>query len=121
MAGTVTVTEERYGSLKKVSFAWTSDGSGNADGATTNAYNGAIERLVTVPATAGSAPSDNYDVTVVDEDGVDVLMGAGVDRDTATAEQVLASALGCVANDVLTLHVTNAGNAKSGVVHVYLR
>lgn len=121
MAGTVTVEEEVYGSLKKIRFVWTSDASGNADKATTRAYNGVIERLVTIPGSGGTQPTDDYDVELVDEDGVDVLMGAGHDRSNADIEQVLASALGCVANDTLTLQVSNAGNAKSGVVVVYLR
>lgn len=121
-AGTVTLTEETHGTLKKISFAWTSDGSGVVSGTlTTAAYTGALERLVTVPAGGGSAPTDNYDVTLLDGDGVDVLMGAGADRDTANTEQVLRDALGVVANDRLELRVANAGNAKSGTVHVYLR
>lgn len=121
MAGVVTVVEELVGSVKKVSWAWTSTSGGAADGQTVASYNGAIERLVTVPAGGGSAPTDNYDITITDEDGVDVLMGAGADRDTANTEQVNASSLGVVANDRLTLNVAAAGNAKSGTVHLYIR
>lgn len=123
MAGTVTVSEELLGSLKKIVWAWTSDGSGNvngAGGATVNALNGKIERLVTVPSGA-AAPTDNYDVTITDEDSVDVLSGGGADRDTANTEQVASSSLGVVANDKLTLNVANAGAAKSGTVYLYLR
>ena len=120
-AGTVTVSEETFGAIKKIAFTWTSDGSGNADGTTTAAFNGTIERLVTVPAAAGSAPTDNYDITIADQDGTDVLMGGGANRDTANTEQVLASSLGVVANDTLTIHVTNAGSAKGGVVYLYVR
>lgn len=120
--GTVTITEERFGSIKKIKFAWTCDASGNVSGTlTTGVYNGAIERLVTDPAAAGSAPTDNYDVTILDEDGTDVLMGAGADRDTANTEQVLRTSLGVVANDTLELQIASAGNAKSGVVWLYLR
>lgn len=121
MAGTVTVTEERLAPIKKIAFAWTSDGSGNADGATTKPYTGEIVRLVTVPAAAGAAPTDNYDITVVDEDSTDVLMGGGANRDTANTEQVLASSLGVVVGDVLTIHVTNAGASKQGTTYVYIR
>ena len=120
-AGTVTATEERAGATQKVSFTWTSSAGGAADGATVNSYNGQIVRLVTVPSGGGTAPTDDYDLTVVDDDAVDVLMAAGANRDTANTEQVLASSLGYVANDKLTLHVTNAGNAKAGTVHVYIR
>lgn len=122
-AGTVTVNEETFGSVKKISFTWvsgTAAESGTASGTTTHAYNGVIERLVTVPDGA-DAPTDNYDITITDEDDTDVLMGAGADRDTANTEQVLASSLGCVANDKLTLNVTNAGDAKKGTVYLYLR
>jgi len=124
MAGTVTITEETHGSLKKIAWAWTCDASGNVNGTggqTAGAYNGALERLVTVPAAAGSAPTDNYDITILDEDGVDVLLGAGADRDTANTEQVQRTSLGVVANDKLTLNIANAGNAKSGTVYLYLR
>lgn len=121
MAGTVTVTEELAGPVKKVKFVWVSSSGGAADGSTSNTYNGSIMRLVTVPAGGGSAPTDNYDVVVNDDDTTDVLMGAGANRDTANTEQVLASSLGVVANDKLTLAVTNAGDTKGGTVYVYLR
>lgn len=123
-AGTVTVTEETHGSLKKITFAWVSGTgaeAGTASGATTGAYTGALERLVTVPGTAGDQPTNAYDLTLLDEDSTDVLMGAGADRSNAATEQVLGSLLGVVANDTLTLNVAAAGDAKTGTVYVYLR
>lgn len=120
MPGAVVITEETISTVKKVKFAWTSDASGNATATTANAYSGAIERLVTVPD-GTTAPTDNYDVAVNDEDGTDVLMGAGADRDTTNTEQVLASSLGIVANDKLALSVSNAGDSKSGTVILYIR
>ncbi len=122
--GSVTLTEEVFGTVKKITFAWTADTGANAGKATkttANAYSGEVIRLVTVPASGADAPADNYDVQVLDEDSTDVLMGAGADRDLATTEQVLASSLGCVANDKLTLSVTNAGDTKKGTVYVYIR
>lgn len=122
MAGTVTITEELAGPVKKIKWVWVSDGSGDVNGtATSNTYNGTAIRLVTVPAGGGSAPTDNYDVRVNDDDSTDVLMGGGVDRDTANTEQVLASSLGAVANDKLTLVVSGAGASKGGTVYLYLR
>jgi hypothetical protein len=120
VAGTVTVSEERLGSLKKIRWEWLSTAGGAADLQTTYAYNGVIQRLVTDPD-GSAAPTDDYDITITDEDGYDVLMGAGANRDTATTEQVLATSLGCVANDKLTLNVANAGSAKAGVVVLYIR
>ncbi len=120
MAGTVTVTEETYGSVKKITWAWTSDGSGDADQQTTNAYTGAISRLVTVPDGV-AAPAANYDVVVNDEDSTDVLMAGGQNRSDTATEQVLASSLGFVANDKLNLVVSNAGDTKQGTVYLYIR
>ena len=122
--GTVVLAEEDFNFIKKVSFAWTSeDGGANAGKATKtteHVYTGEIIRLVTVPDT-GDAPTDDYDVVVNDEDGTDVLMGAGADRDTVNTEQVLGTSLGCVANDKLSLSISNAGNAKTGTVYLYIK
>jgi hypothetical protein len=63
MAGTVTASEETYGTVKKITLAWTSATSGDVSGtATSNAYSGAISRFVTVPSTS-AAPDLNYDVS----------------------------------------------------------
>lgn len=121
--GTVTLTEETFGTVKKITCAWTSenggDNAGKAQKTTTFAYSGEVIRLVTDPG--ATAPTDNYDVMVYDEDNTDILMGAGANRDTADTEQVLASSLGCVANDKLTFYVENAGNAKVGTIYLYIR
>jgi hypothetical protein len=121
MAGTVTVVERTHTSVKKITWDWLSDASGNADLVTTMAYDGVVQRLVTVPDGGGTAPTDNYDIVINDGDGFDVLLGAGANRDTANTEQVASSSLGVVAGDKLTLSVTNAGNAKGGVTHLYIR
>lgn len=125
MAAAVTLTEERIGVIKKITWAWTAHTDGKVAITTTNAvtvgiYNGEIVRLVTVPDGV-AAPTDNYDVMIYDGDSVDVLVGAGADRDTANTEQVLASSLGVVANDKLTLYVENAGSGGKGTVYLYIR
>jgi hypothetical protein len=120
-AGTVVITETIISPVQKVKFAWTSAVGGAADGTTTYSYSGKIELLTTVPSGGGTAPSDNYDVTVVDSDGINVLAGAGADRDVANTEQVLGTSLGAVASSTLTIHVTNAGDAKQGTVYLYIR
>lgn len=124
-AGTVAFTETRVGNVKKLKIAWTSGTSGgdagNATGASTYAYDGKVELLTTIPSGGGTAPSDNYDITLTDSDGVDVLGGGGTDRDTANTEQVLASNLGAVASSKLTFTVSNAGNGKAGTAYVYIR
>jgi len=118
-----TITEETYGSVKKVKFAWAtgSSSSGGVTATTTGAYNGAIERLVTIPGASSSAPTASYDITMSDQDSTDVLMAAGGSRATAATEQVNAASLGIVANDTLTINVTNAGSSNGGTAIVYIR
>lgn len=126
MAGSAcTITEERHGTMKRIGFAWTSDDTtGAVTGTTTYAYSGLIEAVEFVPNTAGTQPSDNYDVTLTDEASVDKLGGAGANRSNAATEILrvtLAVGLGAVANDKLTLNVSAAGNSKTGAVYVYIR
>lgn len=55
----------------------------------------------------------------MDAAGFDVLLGAGADRSAVAAEGV-APGSASVAFGALTLHITNAGNAKSGTVVLYV-
>jgi len=119
-AGTVVITEETFGTIKKIKFAWTSTAGGAASDTTVNAYSGKILGLATVPGAAPDAPTPDYDITVTDEDGMDVLMGGGANRHTTNTEYVLSTSLGAVANDKLTINVAAAGAAKKGVAYLYI-
>lgn len=121
MAGSsVTFTERITGSVKLIKAAWVSDDSnGTASGTTTYAYDGKILLLATDPG--ATAPTDNYDVTLADDNGIDVLAGAGADRDTANTETVVSASLGAVAGSKLTLSIAAAGNSKIGTVYIYIR
>ena len=126
MAESCTITEETFGTVKKIAWVWVSAADQTVGGAlvnttTSEAYSGSIERLVTVPAVAPDVPTDNYDITILDADGVDVLLGAGANRDDTVTEQVAASSLGIVANDPLKLTVAAAGAGKGGTVYLYIR
>lgn len=111
--------------IKKLSTSWTSATDGTVT-ATLN-FAGRILRVVTDPG--ATAPTDNYDVTLVDGNGVDLFMGRGVDRDTANTEQFcpgLPITDGTTTNVVpvthygdATLTIANAGNTKIGVVIIY--
>lgn len=120
MAGTVTVSENRHGSVRKIIFDWTSSAGGAADATTTYPYNGRIIGLTTIPDGV-AAPTDNYDVALTDADGHDMLLGAGTNRDTANTEHVAEGSLSGVAGSAITLAVTNAGSAKKGTVIVWIR
>jgi len=126
MAESCTITEETFGTVKKIKWAWVSAADGTVGAAlvpttTTNTYSGEVRRLVTVPGAAALAPDDNYGVKINDGDGTDVLMAGGLLRDTANTEQVNASSLGIVANDTLTLLITAAGADNAGTVYLYIR
>ena len=119
-AGTVVMVEITHASARKVRFAWTSSAGGAADATTTAAFDGKLVGLTTDPDGV-AAPTDNYDVVITDANGDDVLLGAGLNRDTATTEHVTEASLAAVAGSKLTLAVTNAGNATQGVVVVFIR
>ncbi len=119
MAGTVTTVEVKVFSIKRVTFTWESSAGGAADATTTDVFDGKLLAVTTDPD--ATAPTDNYDVEVQDADGRDLLLGAGANRDTAVTEFIKGADLGAVAGSKLTLAVTNAGNAKKGVVVVWLR
>ena len=120
-AGVVTTTEERLGNVQKITFAWTAGTAptaGTATGTTTYLYTGVLLRAVTVPD-AVSAPTDDYDITITDGDGVDVAAGLLANRDTANTEWVT-SGLGAVVGDTLTINLSAAGSATKGVCILYI-
>lgn len=123
-AQVVTITESNSSQheLQKIVWDWACTDGGIVTGSvTTGKYTGKLERLITNPDASTDNPTDDYDVQVLDSDGADVLMGAGADRDTTNTEQVLASSLGCCYDTTLTLEITNAGNAKKGLVILYIQ
>lgn len=120
MAGTVVFTEKVSGGIKSIKAAWTASAGGAADGTTAKHYSGKVELLTTIPDGV-AVPIDNYDITALDEYGVDVLAGAGANRDTANTEQVLSASLGGVVGDKIAFHVANAGNGGKGVVYLLVR
>jgi hypothetical protein len=121
-AGTVTATEERLANVHKITFAWTAGtgaDEGTASGVTTYPYNGVLLRAVTVPGGAPNAPTDDYDITITDADGIDIANGQLLNRDEANTEWRTAS-MGSVVGDVLTCNVTAAGAAKTGTCIIYI-
>ena len=122
MAGTVTLTEQTVGLLKKVTFAWVSDAAGAADKVTTNIFSGEVVRAVHIPDSGGTQPTDLYDVDVNDADGADLLHGNAANiSNAAPTETAPKDGLGALEKSKLTLAVTNAGNAKGGKTILYIR
>lgn len=114
------VEHNSFPGLKKIKWSWTSTDLGVVTGAiTTNKYSGELVRFITDPG--ATAPTAAYDVTILDEDGVDVLIGAGADRSATATEQVLGSSLGYIFDTKLTLEIAAAGDAKIGTVYLYIK
>lgn len=118
MAGTVTVEESGFCGIRKIKWSWTSDGSGDADLITDKSYFGEVIALVTDPG--ATAPTDNYDITITDVEGYDVMQGAGANRHTSNTQTAVPTAKS-VAFGTLTLNVSNAGNSKVGTAILYIQ
>ena len=113
MASTVTT----YGnSVRVIKVAWTSDGSGDATGAVF--IDGELKRMTTDPGS--TAPTSNYDVTLVDDAAYDILGGAGANRHASTTETVVPAVSG-LHYGAATLTVSNAGDSKDGAAYLYYR
>jgi hypothetical protein len=124
MAGTVVTTEVTHGSVKQITFAWTSAAGGQADATTTRLYTGRIEAIVFTPGTGPTQPSDAYDVLLLDGNSLDVLAGNGADVSNAAPVVKVpgtATAPGAVVGSALTLGITNGGDAKTGSIAVFIR
>lgn len=79
---------------------------------------GYLYSLTTKPI---DTPSDNYDVTLEDGQGVDILRTIGIDRDTANSEVAYAISTTAVSLPALeanrgpfTFKIANAGNGENG-------
>jgi len=137
MAATITSAYNEYASneMASVDVTWTSDSSGAAS-IVLSKVRGEILGFQTIPSTTtGAEPTDNYDVTVKDQDNFDVLGGLGANRDTANVERVDETDLKSTPSGagyylpafprptvgLLTFAVANAGAANSGVFRLWFR
>ena len=118
----------------KITLSWTSAADGSVSQSVCDNFNsgqpqyqfgtrpskitGYIVRAVTNPDDS-DAPTDDYDITLLDEDGVDVMGGNLIDRDTSDSEQVTPSSPPYIDSD-LTLTVASAGDTKKGVLTLYM-
>ena len=123
VAGVVTITEQAHiGTVRKIIFAWLAGQgafAGTASGTTTESYDGKMIGLTTDPG--AGPPTDNYDITLADSDGDDVLLGAGMNRDTVNVESVAEASLGAACGSKLTFAVAAAGASAEGKAIVYIR
>lgn len=127
-AGSITETISRTRTVRSIALDWTSDAGGAVSGIPSTHVSGVIERAVFVPGAAGVQPTDAYDVTLLDDDGLDVLAGRGANLSNANKSQSVPLVGDGTTTDTrvaidgqLNLVVANAGNAKQGRVKLYYR
>jgi hypothetical protein len=118
MAGTLTITHQLHRTVQKLLLDWLSDASGDVSGTLTAVVSGILYRVAFVPDGGGTQPTDLYDVTIEDDDGVDVLAANGSNLSNATKSQHIDA--GRAVDGKLELKVSNAGNAKGGLVALYV-
>ena len=122
-SGTLTLSSRHFqgSNIVRHSMTWVSDSAG-AVTVTIPQITGEILRVVTNPG--ATAPTDNYDVVLNDEDGLDTLAAGGANRDTLNTEHftpfVSTTQKISVAGD-LSLLITNAGATKGGALILYVR
>ena len=113
--------------VKVVTLTCTADSSDGSYPATaltgipSNGRGGRLLQIITDPQS--TAPQDNYDITVTDSGGADLLLGVGANRDTANTEVAVIATNGAhsvyAGTATLTLNITN-NNVNSAVIVIKL-
>jgi len=122
----ITVFDNRFRQPNKqpiaiLTWTFTTDASGDASEESVTIL-GKIKRVVTNPDNT-DPPTANWDLTITDEDGIDILCGNGADRDaggTGISEQAFPCPAEIAVASKLTFTVANGGNTKKGVVKLYI-
>jgi hypothetical protein len=122
MAGSTTVTHHTLGHVRKIVIDWVADAADATIPATVMpVFEGRLLELTTNPGAV--APTNLYDITLVDDQGIDRLQGVGLNRATATTESAIPVYSGSTIHpaisrsDVLTLtFANNAVNSAAGKV-----
>ena len=127
--GSCTRTTRRSADGMVITLNWTADSSGDmtlggTTGKATFTAHGYLTHYRCLPGTTD--PSDNYDVTLLDSDSIDVTRGQMVDQqnaagqtyDTKYRSNLLNVDGGYLwfMNENLTLTIDNAGNLGTGTV-----
>ena len=125
MAGSITTSVTKNGSLGKYSMDWLSDASGDVDVDAIAMVQGELQSVHYFPDAGGTQPSDNYDLTMADSYGVDILTGTGSNL-SQTTDTYAVPALSTYFKVVIEagsydLVIANAGNAIGGIVEVLVR
>jgi hypothetical protein len=118
----VTLTEVTHRSVKQIIWDWKSTDLGAVVSTTSGYFTGRVLYAAQIPGLVAEQPSDAYDLTVTDANGVDVLVGLGANlTNAANTYKSDVDGLGCVVESKLTLTIAAAGDEKHGKTILYIR
>jgi len=117
VTGTCQVEQTEYMGEPAIRFRWTCTAGGACQYNVEFPVQGTLSRLITRPI---DGPTDNYGITITTPDGLDILQGKGLARDTANTETVSLRfdsdpKTGFVVSDYVQFAVASAGTSKSGL------
>lgn len=118
--GTAVLAYRDWDNLEMVAVGWETPttGTGAVTASITGLY-GVLNRIVIVPDDEPtSAPTNLYDVSLTDVDGVDLLDGMGANLSSVTLTTIGTTWTYPMVFGNLNLGITNAGNSR-GLVRVY--
>jgi hypothetical protein len=125
-AGTVTQTIAETGrDVRIITLSWTGDASDGSVPSTAISWALADFVFLVVTNPGSTAPTDNYDITLTDSDGVDIMGGEITNRDTSNTEQAVPK-IGSVygtrfVSGTLTFNLTgNIVAGATGTVKIYV-
>ena len=108
--------------MHKYSCAWTSSAGGAVSEVDVSLKAGQIVQVICSPG--GTAPTNDYDVTLTQEDGEDDLLGGGGTDCSSTLTKVVgvdrANLPVWIPAGNYWPTVANGGNAKTGIIDIYV-
>lgn len=122
MAGSAMVqTQSVKGNLVKVVLDWLSDASaGNGTFVLSGTFSGKINCIMIGSDSGGTAPTNLYDLTITNALGADILAGGGANIAVPGTKVLAGSTLPALMDDTLTVNLSNAGNAKGGIIWMFI-
>lgn len=120
MAGTVSATKYEASGIGIIIIAATGDASnGTFPDTALPAFGGYLLALITNPG--ATAPTNNYDITLIDADGLDRLQDVGGNRSSTNSQEAAIVRSGTaihppvIDGETLTLNIDNNSVASAGI------
>ena len=101
-------------------LAWLSDDGAGTVSLPFTLRSGRLSQVKTVPS-ATAVPTNLYDLTILDSDSADILQGDGADLSSTVAAWSAQTNEPYLEGGTYTFTIAAAGNAKGGIVYLYVR